>query len=110
MKVLIKNFVAHLDIKNQIIKEFVKDKPKVEWNEVIGLHHVKELLQESALMPLKFPLFFSPEGIIIIYLFQYCGNNLLIYCIKEKENLGQAYCCTAYESFIIVFILYFNFN
>lgn len=46
-------------IKGNLDGVVVREKPKVTWDDVAGLHKAKEALKEAVIMPLRFPEIFT---------------------------------------------------
>jgi SpoVK/Ycf46/Vps4 family AAA+-type ATPase len=55
------NFVEKWTVLEDQLQEiqFTKQKAKLNWNDIAGLHHAKKILIEAIVLPRRFPSLFS---------------------------------------------------
>lgn len=61
-----------------MIGAIIIERPNVKWDDVAGLHMVKETLKEALILPVKFPHLFSGIYVFIICCLIIC-QSLIVY-------------------------------
>jgi len=94
LQVTMDNFYeAMAEVEPSAIREFFVEVPDVKWDDVGGLHHVKEELREAIEWPLKYPDAFMkantnpPKG-ILLYGAPGTGKTLLAKAVAHESGVN----------------------
>jgi katanin p60 ATPase-containing subunit A1 len=73
-----------------IRRDIVQESPRVHWNDIIGLDDAKRLLQETIILPRKYPELFtgirSPWKSVLLYGMPGTGKTLLAKAVATEGN------------------------
>jgi len=73
-----------------IRRDIVQDCPRVHWNDIVGLDDAKRLLQETIILPRKYPELFtgirSPWKSVLLYGMPGTGKTLLAKAVATEGN------------------------